>query len=128
MNESCLNFLGQDIASEEGHAFAMEVLEFMRDRIQQYQEESGNLFNLEATPAEGVSYSLPQKDRKIYPDILVANSEAVKNQGAEPYYTNSTFLPVGYTDDLFLAMKLQDLAGNVYRRHYFSYIRRRGGA
>jgi ribonucleoside-triphosphate reductase len=114
MNESCLNFLGQDIASEEGHAFAMEVLEFMRGRIQQYQEETGNLFNLEATPAEGVSYSLPQKDRARYPDIQVANSEAVKNQGAEPYYTNSTFLPVGYTDDLFLAMKLQDPLQGLY--------------
>jgi anaerobic ribonucleoside-triphosphate reductase len=108
MNESCLNFLGEDIAGEQGYPFALEVLEFMRERIQRYQDETGNLFNLEATPAEGVSYSLPQKDRARFPDIIVANNDAVKNQGAEPYYTNSSFLPVGYTDDIFLAMKLQD--------------------
>ena len=108
MNESCLNFLGEDIASEQGYPFALEVLEFMRERIQRYQDETGNLYNLEATPAEGVSYSLPQKDRARFPDIIVANNDAVKNQGAEPYYTNSSFLPVGYTDDIFLAMKMQD--------------------
>jgi len=108
MNESCLNFLGQDITSEKGYQLALEVLEFMRKRIQYYQEKTGNLYNLEATPAEGVSYSLPQKDRARFPDIIVANNEAVKNQGAEPFYTNSTFLPVGYTDDLFLAMKMQE--------------------
>jgi anaerobic ribonucleoside-triphosphate reductase len=108
MNESCLNFLGEDITGEQGYPFALEVLEFMRERIQRYQDETGNLFNLEATPAEGVSYSLPQKDRSRFPDIIVANNDAVKNQGAEPYYTNSSFLPVGYTDDIFLAMKLQD--------------------
>lgn len=108
MNESCLNFLGEDITGEQGYPFALEVLEFMRERIQRYQDETGNLYNLEATPAEGVSYSLPQKDRARFPDILVANNEAVRNQGAEPYYTNSSFLPVGYTDDIFLAMKLQD--------------------
>ena len=108
MNESCLNFLGEDITGEQGYPFALEVLEFMRERIQRYQDETGNLYNLEATPAEGVSYSLPQKDRARFPDIIVANNDAVKNQGAEPYYTNSSFLPVGYTDDIFLAMKLQD--------------------
>jgi len=113
MNESCLNFLGQDITTPEGHAFALKVLQFMRDRISAYQEETGNLFNLEATPAEGVSYSLPQKDRKLYPDIIVANHEAVKN-GAQPFYTNSTFLPVGYTDDLWEAMKLQDPLQSMY--------------
>lgn len=108
MNESCLNFLGEDITGEQGYPFALEVLEFMRERIQRYQDETGNLYNLEATPAEGVSYSLPQKDRARFPDIIVANNDAVKNQGAEPYYTNSSFLPVGYTDDIFLAMKMQD--------------------
>jgi len=108
MNESCLNLLGEDITGEQGYPFALEVLEFMRERIQRYQDETGNLYNLEATPAEGVSYSLPQKDRSRFPDIIVANNDAVKNQGAEPYYTNSSFLPVGYTDDIFLAMKLQD--------------------
>ncbi len=113
MNESCLNFLGQDIASPKGHAFALKVLQFMRERIAVYQEGSGNLYNLEATPAEGVSYSLPQKDRAQYPNIIVANNEAVKN-GAEPFYTNSTFLPVGYTDDLWEAMNLEDPLQRLY--------------
>lgn len=108
MNESCLNFTGRDIGTDEGHAFAMEVLEFMKNRILSYQEETGNLYNLEATPAEGVSYSIPKKDRVKYPDIVFANNDDVKNNGAEPFYTNSTHLPVGYTDDLFQAMKLQD--------------------
>lgn len=107
MNESCLNFLGQDIAGPVGHAFALKVLHFMRDLIASYQDETGNLYNLEATPAEGVSYSLPQKDRVRYPDIIVANNDAVK-AGAEPFYTNSTFLPVGYTEDLWKAMCLED--------------------
>ncbi|MGI6433780.1 MAG: ribonucleoside triphosphate reductase [Syntrophomonadaceae bacterium] len=113
MNESCLNFLGQDIASPAGHAFALKVLQFMRDLIAAYQDETGNLYNLEATPAEGVSYSLPQKDRARYPDIIVANNDAIKN-GAEPYYTNSTFLPVGYTDDLWEAMRLEDPLQSLY--------------
>ncbi len=108
MNESCLNFLDEDITGEHGYSFALEVLEFMRERIQRYQDETGNLFNLEATPAEGVSYSLPQKDRDRFPNIIVANNDTVKNEGAEPYYTNSSFLPVGYTDDIFLAMNMQD--------------------
>lgn len=113
MNESCLNFIGQDIASPAGHAFALKVLQFMHDRINAYQEETGNLFNLEATPAEGVSYSLPQKDRRLYPEIIVANNEAVK-KGAEPFYTNSTFLPVGYTEDLWEAMQLEDPLQSLY--------------
>lgn len=108
MNEACLNFLGKDIASEEGHAFALEVMDFMREKILNYQEETGNLYNLEATPAEGVSYSMPRKDKERYPEIIVANHEEVINNGAEPFYTNSTHLPVGYTDDIFLAMQLQD--------------------
>jgi ribonucleoside-triphosphate reductase len=114
MNESCLNFLGQDIGSDEGHAFVLEVLEFMRTRILSYQEETGNLYNLEATPAEGVSYSMPRKDRVRFPDIIVANNDEAKSQGVEPFYTNSTHLPVGYTDDLFKSMKLQDPLQSMY--------------
>lgn len=107
MNEACLNFLGQNIASDEGRAFAVEVLDFMRDRLMAYQDETGNIYNLEATPAEGVSYSIARKDKKQYPDIIVANNERVE-QGGEPYYTNSTQLPVNYTDDLFEALNYQD--------------------
>ena len=107
MNESCLNFIGHDIGSVEGRAFAGEVLDFMRDRLQIYQEETGNIYNLEATPAEGVSYSIARKDKEAYSDIIVAN-EADFRRGAEPYYTNSTQLPVNYTDDLFEALSMQD--------------------
>ncbi len=107
MNEACLNFMGQDIASEAGHEFALEVMEFMRNRLGEYQEETDNIYNLEATPAEGVSYSVARKDKKAFKDIIVANEADYKN-GAEPYYTNSTQLPVYYTDDLFNALQLQD--------------------
>lgn len=107
MNEACLNFLGRDIASDEGRAFTIEVMDFMRDRLLEFQDETGNIYNLEATPAEGVSYSIARKDKEQYPDIIVAN-EAEYCRGAEPYYTNSTQLSVNYTDDLFRALQLQD--------------------
>ncbi|HNX92363.1 MAG TPA: ribonucleoside triphosphate reductase [Syntrophomonas sp.] len=107
MNESCLNFLGHNIASPEGLEFSKEVMDFMRDRLVEYQEESGNIYNLEATPAEGVSYGIARKDKEAYPKIIVANEDEFKN-GAEPYYTNSTQLPVKYTDDLFEALQIQD--------------------
>ncbi|MEQ8235318.1 MAG: ribonucleoside triphosphate reductase [Syntrophomonadaceae bacterium] len=113
MNESCLNFLGHDIASQEGREFAKEVMNFMRDRLSAYQEETGNIFNLEATPAEGVSYGIARKDKEHYPDIKVANEEEV-DQGAQPYYTNSTQLPVHYTDDLFQALSIQDELQTLY--------------
>jgi ribonucleoside-triphosphate reductase len=107
MNESCLNFLGKNIASPEGLEFSKEVMDFMRDRLVEYQEESGNIYNLEATPAEGVSYGIARKDKEAYPKIIVANEEEFK-KGAEPYYTNSTQLPVKHTDDLFEALQIQD--------------------
>jgi ribonucleoside-triphosphate reductase len=107
MNESCLNYLGKNIASQEGLAFTREVMDFMRERLVIYQEESGNIYNLEATPAEGVSYAIARKDKEAYPKIIVANEDEYKN-GAEPYYTNSTQLPVKYTDDLFEALQIQD--------------------
>jgi anaerobic ribonucleoside-triphosphate reductase len=107
MNEACLNFLGEDISSAKGQAFALEVLDFMRDRLMEYQDATGNIYNLEATPAEGVSYSIALKDKKQYPDIIVANNDEVA-KGAQPYYTNSTQLPVNYTDDLYEALSIQD--------------------
>jgi len=104
MNEACLNLLGEDIGSEKGLAFTNKVLDFMRDKLVAFQEETGNSYNLEATPAEGTSFRLAQLDRKHYPDIVCANSHF---EGA-PFYTNSTQLPVNYTDDLFELLDLQD--------------------
>jgi ribonucleoside-triphosphate reductase len=102
MNEACLNFLGENIASKKGQKFALEALDFMRERMVKYQEETGNLYNLEATPAEGTSYRQAKADKEKYPDIITAGTKKV------PYYTNSTHLPVNYTDDIFEALKLQD--------------------
>jgi len=101
MNEALLNFLGVDIGSQKGQKFTEEVLDFMRKRLVKYQEETGNLYNLEATPAESTSYRLAKLDKKKYPEIITAGTK-------EPYYTNSTQLPVNYTNDLFEALKLQD--------------------
>jgi ribonucleoside-triphosphate reductase len=108
MNEACLNLLGSDIASPEGHAFAAETLEFMRDKLLEFQEETGSLYNLEATPGEGCTYRFAKKDKEVYPEIICANDKAVKENGIPPYYTNSTHLPVGYTNDIFTALDLQD--------------------
>jgi len=102
MNEACLNFMGKSIADSQSKAFAIEVLDFMRRRLADYQKEENQLFNLEATPAEGTSYRFAREDRKRFKDIIFAN-----NRG-EPYYTNSTQLPVGFTDDIFEALKHQD--------------------
>jgi len=107
MNEALLNLFGYGIANEDGLKFAVRVLKFMRDRLIEYQEETGNMYNLEATPAEGVSYRLPHLDKQKYPDIIVANEKQV-SKGAEPFYTNSTHLPVDYTGDLFEALEHQD--------------------
>ena len=101
MNEALLNFIKKDIASSEGRKFATEVLEFMRERLIKYQELTGNMYNLEATPAEGTSYRLARMDKKQFPDIITAGN-------GECYYTNSTQLPVDYTEDLFDALKIQD--------------------
>ncbi|AGB42084.1 oxygen-sensitive ribonucleoside-triphosphate reductase [Halobacteroides halobius DSM 5150] len=109
MNEALLNFMGQDIASEEGRQFAIEVMEAMRERLVDYQEETGNIYNLEATPAEGTSYRFANLDKqKFGADIICANQERVRNEDADPYYTNSTQLPVGHTTDIFEAFQLQD--------------------
>jgi ribonucleoside-triphosphate reductase len=102
MNECLLNFMGENIASKRGRKFALEVLDFMRERLVKYQRETGNIYNLEATPAESTAYRLALKDKERYPDIITAGTQKV------PYYTNSTQLPVNYTDDVFEALKLQD--------------------
>jgi ribonucleoside-triphosphate reductase len=102
MNEACLNLLGTDIASEAGTEFAKEVLGFMNDRLIQYQEETGNLYNLEATPAEGVTYRFAKEDHARYPGIVQAGTPDA------PYYTNSTHLPVNYTDNPLQALDHQD--------------------
>jgi ribonucleoside-triphosphate reductase len=100
MNEACLNFLGKDIGTEEGKAFAEGLLDFMLKQLELFQEETGHLYNLEATPAEGTSYRLAKLDKKAYPKIVCANEEQIKADKAEPFYTNSTHLPVNYTDDI----------------------------
>lgn len=106
MNEALLNLLGVSIAEEEGQAFALDVLDFMRARLSELQAETGSIFNLEATPAEGASYRLAKKDLDRYPDIRIFNLEHY--EGKTPYYTNSTHLPVGLTEDLFEALQMQD--------------------
>ncbi len=107
MNEACLNLIGQGIDSADGQALAVRTLHFMRKQLEAFQEESGHLFNLEATPAEGTSFRLASRDRKKFPDIITAGSD-------EPYYTNSTQLPVGSTDDIFQALTHQDALQTQY--------------
>ncbi len=107
MNEAALNLLQKNIAHEDGHTFALEVMDFMRDKLIEFQEETGNNYNLEATPAEGTTYRLAKRDKELYPKIIVANEFEMEN-GAEPFYTNSTQLPVNYSDDIFETLDLQD--------------------
>jgi ribonucleoside-triphosphate reductase len=104
INEMIRNFTGDthDITTKWGHEFAVRLLDHVRARIVGFQEETGNLYNLEATPAEGTTYRFAKEDRKRYPRIIQAGTEH------EPYYTNSSQLPVGFTDDPFLALELQD--------------------
>ena len=110
MNEMIRNFTSdrENIATEWGVEFAKEVLEFMRERLKKYQEETGNLYNLEATPAEGTTYRFAKEDKKRFPNIIQAGFEDA------PYYTNSSQLPVDYTDDPFEALELQDELQTMY--------------
>ena len=108
MNEAITNFLQTDITTKEGQAFAEKVLSHMRKRIANYQEAENSLYNLEATPAEGTAYRLALLDKKQFPTIVVANETDVQEKHAEPYYTNSSQLPVGFTEDIFSALDLQD--------------------
>jgi ribonucleoside-triphosphate reductase len=107
MNEACLNLLGEDITTDRGQEFALKVMDYLREVISEIQEATGDIFNLEATPAEGTSFRLCMLDKKKYPQILCAN-ESEYRQGAAPYYTNSSQLPVNYTDDIFETLSLQD--------------------
>jgi len=102
MNECCLNFLGENIAGKAGRAFSLKTLDFMRGKLKEYQEETGNIYNLEATPAEGTSYRLARIDKNNYPEIIASGTKEA------PYYTNSTHLPVDFTDDIFDALEHQD--------------------
>ena len=102
MNECLLNFTGENMGTKKGIKLALEVMDFMREKLVKYQEETGNLYNLEASPAEGTAYRLALKDREKYPDIVTAGTKET------PYYTNSSQLPVNYTDDIFEALNLQD--------------------
>jgi ribonucleoside-triphosphate reductase len=107
MNEALLNFMNVSVAEPEGHRFALEVMDFLRERLQQVQAQTGHVYNLEATPAEGTSYRLAKLDRQRYPDIVTAGTDT-------PYYTNSTQLPVGFTDDIFEVLDLQDDLQSLY--------------
>jgi anaerobic ribonucleoside-triphosphate reductase len=117
MNDALLNFMGKSIGDKEGKSFAEKVLNHMRETIAGFQEETGNIYNLEATPAEGTSYRLARIDKKMYPDLRIYNQEMYATNGGtlpEPYYTNSTQLPVGYTTDIFQALDIQDALQSKY--------------
>ena len=107
MHEACLNLYGTGIDSEEGQAFSTATLEYMRKQLEAFQEETGHLYNLEATPAEGTSFRLANRDRQNYPDIICAGED-------EPYYTNSSQLPVGITEDIYAALTHQDGMQTLY--------------
>ncbi len=111
MNEACLNasWIRKDLTNDEAQSFTKDVLNHMRERLSDYQEMYGDLYNLEATPAESTSYRLAKHDLKRFPEIITA-SEA----GDTPYYTNSSHLPVGYTDDVFEALEIQDELQTLY--------------
>lgn len=108
MNEACLNLLGEGIGEEKGRAFALKVMDFMRDKITQFQKETGNNYNLEATPAEGTSYRLAKMDKENLVSIQCANDKDYYEQGAKPFYTNSSQLPINFTNDIFEVLDHQD--------------------
>ena len=112
MNEACLNakWLRKDLTHKEAQDFTVDVLNHMRTRLSDYQEQYGDLYNLEATPAESTAYRLARHDVKRFPDIITA----AKNPGDTPYYTNSSHLPVGYTEDVFSALDIQDRLQTLY--------------
>ncbi len=110
MNETCLNakWIWEDLTHEEAQKFTVKVLNHMRERLSDYQEKYGDLYNLEATPAESTTYRLAKHDKERYPDIITANMNGT------PYYTNSSHLPVGYTDDIFSALDIEDQFQTLY--------------
>lgn len=107
LNECCLNLFGENIGTEKGRAFGVKVMNFMRAKLIEFQKETGNNYNLEATPAEGTSYRLAKLDREKYPNIIVSDNDQA-NAGRPPFYTNSSQLPVNFTDDIFELLDLQD--------------------
>lgn len=111
MNEACLNanWIKEDMTQEKAQKFTQDTLNFMRNKLSDYQEEYGDLYNLEATPAESTAYRFAKHDKKDYPDIITANS-----MDNVPYYTNSSHLPVGYTEDIFRALDIQDDLQTLY--------------
>ncbi|MCR5184473.1 MAG: ribonucleoside triphosphate reductase [Bacilli bacterium] len=111
MNEACLNarWIKKDLTNEKAIQFTKDVLNHMRERLSDYQELYGDLYNLEATPAESTAYRLAKHDKKLYPDIITAGEE-----GGTPYYTNSSHLPVGFTEDVFKALDIQDGLQTLY--------------
>ena len=115
-HEACLNLLGKGIETDAGVRLMQRALEHLRNLTARYQEETGNLYNLEATPAEGTSYRLARIDKRLYSEIKASGN-------GTPYYTNSTALPVGTTEDVFRgAGTPEQTAASVYRRHRVSYL------
>ncbi|UCF45285.1 MAG: ribonucleoside triphosphate reductase [Candidatus Bathyarchaeota archaeon] len=114
INEALVNLLGVNIASQDGKEFAIKTLSFMRERLADFQEETGNIYNLEATPAEGTSYRLARIDKRRYPEIVAANERQVVANHAEPFYTNSSQLPVDFEGDLFEALEHQESLQTLY--------------
>jgi anaerobic ribonucleoside-triphosphate reductase len=114
INETVMNLLGVNIATSEGKTFAVKTLTFMRERLADFQEETGDIYNLEATPAEGTSYRLARLDKRRYPNIMAANEKLVRTRHAEPFYTNSSQLPVDYEGDLFEALEHQESLQTLY--------------
>jgi len=114
VNEAVLNLLGVNITTPEGKGFAVKTLSFMRERLADFQEETGNIYNLEATPAEGTSYRLARIDKRRHPNIMAANEWLVQTQHVEPFYTNSSQLPVDYEGDLFEALEHQESLQTLY--------------
>lgn len=108
MHEACLNLLGKGIDTEEGRNLAIKTLDFMRNRLSDYQEETGNLYNLEAVPCESATFRFAKKDKELFADIVTSGTEE------NPYYTNSTHLPVDKTDDIFEALEHQDELQKMY--------------
>ncbi len=107
MNEALLNFMGKDLTTPEGQSFGLEIMHYLREIMIEFQQETGNFYNLEATPAEGTSYRLAKIDKQLFPDIITAGTDI-------PYYTNSSQLPVGFTDDIFECLDLQDELQSLY--------------
>jgi ribonucleoside-triphosphate reductase len=107
MNEALKNFMGKDITAPEGREFSVEIMNYLRDLLVEIQSETGHVYNLEATPAEGTAYRLAKVDKEKYPSIITAGDKV-------PYYTNSTQIPVGYTDDIFEVIEQQDELQSLY--------------